>query len=82
MAQRLFSAVIRAFGQSPARLSRNSGNLVSAPRRSSISRTRLTRPCRSQRWHLIFEQIELALQLAKRDRPAIAQWGLISSLEP
>ena len=81
MAQRLFSAVIRAFGQSPAKLSHNSANLVSAPR-SSISSTQADTAMSIAAMALIFEQIELALQLGKRDRPAITQWGLISSLEP
>src|SRR5256885_3240555 len=49
MAQRLFSAVVCAFGQSPARLFHRSGSPISAPC-SSIRRARLTPPRRSQRW--------------------------------
>src|SRR5690348_14527075 len=58
MAQRPFSAAVRAFGQSPARFSHKSGSPVSAPC-SSISRARVTRPCRLQRWHLISSRSSL-----------------------
>ena len=48
MAQRLWTVVVCAFGQPPARLSHRSGSPAFAPC-SSISLARLTRPVRSQR---------------------------------
>jgi hypothetical protein len=55
---RPMTAVDRACSQSPANVCHKSGSPVSA-RWSSIRRARLSRPCRSHRWHLISSKSSL-----------------------
>src|SRR5205814_10606812 len=79
MAQRLFSAVVCAIGQSPARLSHRSGSPVSAPC-SSINRARLTRPRRSQRWQLTSSIVSLPSSSPRVIDPRLIMQPLDSTL--
>jgi hypothetical protein len=71
MAQRLFSVVDRACGQSPARGTHKSGNPAPC---SSMRRARLTPPSRpSKRGD--FEQVQLADKLAKQGLSRERSWS-------